>query len=235
VGTEIQLRREGNLMAKITADSLMDGRADVVEPPPNGSNIAENAVALLYDLNLLPTKADLDKAGEGNTAAFKSPPQSVALIEAGGTALTKWWAAGGSALILVVWGSVRQFWNSGSSKDVHQQLIWAAAIVSTALVVGIAYLLASDLQGRASAMVQTISARRDVGSAFISAAAGANTAQSPVILPVQGRTATNLVGEDSPGWHVIAMQPNTDASKIKYLLVKGGATSWVESASVRFT
>jgi hypothetical protein len=218
--------------------ALMADRFKVKAPELEGGDIATSAVTLLYDLNLLPTETDLNTAGVG-AAAFKSPPTSVALIEAGGTALTKWWAAGGSALILVVWGAVRQFWSSGNSKDVHQQLIWGAAIVSVALVVGIAYLLSTDIQGRASAMAQTISARREIGAAFINAASKqaseTSASQTAQILPIQGRTATNLDGEDSPGWHVIAMQPSTDASKVKYLLVKGDTTSWVASASVRFS
>jgi hypothetical protein len=219
-------------MAKIQADTLMDSRADVSAPGP-GANIGEDAVTLLYDLNLLPTKADLDSAG-GGKAAFGGPSQSVALIEAGGSAVSKWWAAGGSVLIVGAWGSVVHFWDSKSSAGVHTTLIWAATIVTAAAAVGIAYLLSSDLQGRASAMVETINARREIASTFITAATQANGDSQPLVLPVQGRTATNLVGEDSPGWHVIAVQPNTDASKVKYLLVKGATTEWVAAASVQF-
>jgi hypothetical protein len=238
----------GNLMATIDTADLMLNRVEVGAPALEGGNIAESAVSLLYDLNLLPPQNDLEKAGQGS-AAFTGPPQTVALIEAGGTAISKWWATGGSVLILAVWGAVTAFWNNSNNTDLHGQLVWSGAILSAALVLGIAYLLSSDMRGRSLAMVETIQARREIGMAFIAAAsqhptgasaalpsaALASAAPSPQILPVQLMNARNLDGADSSGWHVIAMQPNADAAQVKYLLVKGEITEWVGSSSVHFS
>lgn len=52
----------------------------------NGSDVAGPAVAILRQLYLLPTSTELDKAGSAS-ALFGGPPQSVAVIEAGATAL----------------------------------------------------------------------------------------------------------------------------------------------------
>ncbi len=82
--------------------------ADVAIPGKavsSGADIARPVRALLEDLQLLGTKEQSDNAS-GFVAAFKGPPQSVALIEAGATAATKWWATGLGASIIAVWGSI---------------------------------------------------------------------------------------------------------------------------------
>ena len=132
-------------MADVTmtgnADSAksMTDRSPVTMPPTANGDVAQSIVTLLYDLNLLPTKAQLDAAG-GPGPFIGGPPQSVALIEAGGMALSKWWAAGGAVLIGGVWATARGVWSG--TPNIHGQLIVAACVVSAALVLGIAYLLA---------------------------------------------------------------------------------------------
>jgi hypothetical protein len=51
-------------------------------------------------------------------------------------------------------------------------LLWGAAIVSAALVVGITFLLSADIRGRATATVATIEARAQVADTVIRAAHG---------------------------------------------------------------
>lgn len=51
------------------------------------------AKAFLQGLKLLGSDKEMDAAGNA-AAAFTGPAQSVALIEAGATAASKWWATG---------------------------------------------------------------------------------------------------------------------------------------------
>src|SRR5205807_765660 len=57
-----------------------------------GEDVSAPLVQLLRDLHILATETDMEKAGSA-TSAFTGPPQSVAIIEAGATALGKWWTA----------------------------------------------------------------------------------------------------------------------------------------------
>lgn len=146
-------------------DKTMAHRFPVNLPAASG-DVAEAIVTVLYDLNLLPTKDDLDQAGDAG-ASFRGPPQSVAVIESGATALAKWWAVAGSGVLGGLWISVAAFWRNNT--DIRGQMLWSAAIVSAAIMVGVAYLLASDVRGRAAAMVETVTARKDVAKAIIDA------------------------------------------------------------------
>ena len=218
-------------------DPVVDtmGGRNPVTLPSSGGDVAPSIVSLLYDLNLLPTQADLAAAG-GAGAVLGGPSQSVAVIESGATALSKWWAAGGSAVIVGAWAAVKLMW--GANGDVHAPILWCAAIVSAAIVLGVAYLLASDVRGRAAATVETVRARQEIGAALIDAAlrntAAAEQAEPPAILPLRGLPSVNLDGADSDGWLAIAMEASTDADKVRYLLVKGDSKQWVGSNKVRF-
>ncbi len=67
---------------------------------PEGADVAAPAAGVLRELHLLPTKEELAEAGKA-AALLGGPPQSVAVIEAGATALSKWWAGGLGATLAV--------------------------------------------------------------------------------------------------------------------------------------
>src|SRR4029453_19243141 len=115
---------------------------------------------LLEGLNLLPSKADL-KTAEGFASAFKGPPESVSLIEAGATAANKWWAAGLGGGVIAAWTAVRGWWD-GTIPATQPVALWVAAIVTAAAVLGIAYLLGSDVRGRAAVATETVRVRAAV-------------------------------------------------------------------------
>lgn len=130
----------------------------------DGGDLSVPTMSLLYDLNLLPSPNELTNAGNAR-ATFGGPPQSVALIEAGATAVAKWWSTAGGAVVAAAWGSVTLFW--GHHSAIHAEMLWAASIVTAALVLAIATLLATDVRGRAAASVATIQARADVAAALL--------------------------------------------------------------------
>ncbi len=63
-----------------------------------GDNIELPTVDLLRALNLLGTDTEITASGKF-VSAFTGPADSVAVLEAGGTALSKWWAASGAATV----------------------------------------------------------------------------------------------------------------------------------------
>ena len=224
-----------NEIADVSTDDLMKGRPRIALP--DNTDVATAAVGLLYDLNLLPSKQDLADAGDFG-AAFGGPPASVSVVESGATALAKWWAVAGTVIATGTWAAVAGFWNKEENKPIHNVILWCAAILSASIVLGIAYLLASDVRGRAAATVETISARRDIAKAVIEAGlqrAKAAAEELGEVVPIPKMEVKNTDGGDSPGWHAIAMQVNSDASKVKYLIVKGGDKVWLDSQYVTFT
>lgn len=143
----------------------------------NDGDISKPTVDLLGNLNLLPSNKDLELAGTW-TAGLQGPPQSVALIEASATALSKWWAAGLGATVLGAWGAVQTFWGDNPAPTQRVMLL-AAAIASAAIVLAIGYLLASDIRGRAAASVATIEARARVATSMIAASERASSTPPP--------------------------------------------------------
>ena len=143
---------------QIPGKAVSDKAADVRKP------VRE----LLQDLYLLGTPDDTKKAGDLK-AAFEGPPQSVALIEAGATAATKWWAAGLGAIVIATWIKVAAWWGN-QDPDLKRSVIFGAAFVTGTAVLAISYLLASDIRGRAAAAVATVQARSHVAVEMIQAA-----------------------------------------------------------------
>lgn len=137
--------------------NALDDETDLVTPAAN----------LCRGLYLLGDQAEMEKAGAA--ATFAGPPQSVALIEAGATALSKWWAAGLGGVIIATWSSVFG-WYAGQPQPLKIVILWAAGIITAALVLAIAYILGSDIRSRARAAVATIEARSRIAEAFIRAA-----------------------------------------------------------------
>jgi hypothetical protein len=216
--------------------------ADEVQIPsqavsPDGADLCPPVRGLLEGLDLLGTGPESEQAN-GFMAAFTGPPQSVALIEAGATAATKWWAAGLGATVVGIWGSVAA-WYDDQPEPVQVALLGGAALVTAALVLAIGYLIASDVRGRATASVSVIQARTKVATSMIEAARDLHTPAEPappqtIPLP-SGLRARNLDenGDARKGWLVVAMERHADGS-VEYLLVKGSQQVTLPAAKVQF-
>lgn len=203
----------------------------------DGDDIAPPTTALLRELNLLPSPEDL-KAASGFVAAFTGPPESVAVIEAGATAATKWSSAGLGAALAAVWAAVAGFWG-GITDEVRVAVLLAGGLLSAAVVIAIGLLLSSDVRGRAAASVATIQARSLVAQAMTVAAQksarddGATAVEVTALQP--GLTARNHArpSADEDGWRVIALERSADGS-IKYRLVKGSREALVSPPDLSF-
>jgi hypothetical protein len=229
----------------VTAVSEETFEVKVPDSAVAGDTVDEPTVKLLRTLNLLPTDKDLAKGG-GASALFKGPPDSVALIEAGATAAAKWWATGLGAAVIAIWGPIREWW-LGEDAGTQEVALWIAGIVTAAAVVGIAYLLASDVRGRAAAMAETIRARATVADAFVRAAESAH-ARTPVgsdgggdgtvlrfaALPAPLKVNNHVKGgKAESGWRAIALLTDGE-KKTQYLVVKGTDSDWVAAGTVEF-
>lgn len=202
----------------------------------NGADLLEPLQGLLRGINVLPTDADMAKAGTV-WATFGGPPQSVALIEAGATAANKWWAAGLGGTVLTVWGSLLKWWG-GQEAATQRVALWAVALITAAAVVGIAYLLGSDVRGRAAATVATIEARAKLADAMILSSRKTYSPVAPdaqaqfVALPTAMEVRYIRKGSgDEGGWLAVALMSNGKGIN-RYLLVKQGLHEWAESADV---
>jgi hypothetical protein len=209
-------------------------RADIAD------DLATPTVDLLRDLNLLPTPGDLE-AADGPNAAIGGPPQSVALIESGATALAKWWSVAGAGAVGAIWVSVRKFWD-GNDPANQRVLLWAAAIVSAAIVLAIGWLFGSDLRCRAQVQSATVQSRADVAKAILrlaeavhaepDAAAAANPPPGGPVAPLpSGVKVTYSKHVQVPGrkadWTALAVRLDgddhngSDAANVHYLLAQG--------------
>jgi hypothetical protein len=195
---------------------------------------------------LLPTKEDSDKLGA--KAFLIGAPDSVAVIEAGLTAGSKWWSAGIGVSSAAITVAFTRAWTAIPDESKPFALL-ALGLVLAAATIGIAYILGSDVRGRASASTATIEARRDVASAMLDQA---GKAHKPAVVPPAGgalaaappaggpsyfhlpmiENVTLLDGPDTDGWRVIAGR-QVD-KKVEYLLVRGENTRWAASRVVRF-
>lgn len=189
-----------------------------------GKDVLEPSVNVLMALNLLS-----DTEQSGIAGAFAGPPASVSIIEAGATAASKWWSVTGAGAVGGIWVSVRGFWNGNSEANQRVMLV-AASIATAALILAIGYLLASDVRGRAAAMVATIDARARV------AAAVTRVARSDV-QPVRGElrflpiTAYRVKytaerKDNESGWTALAMSAKDDGSDAKLFLGKDNTFVW---------
>jgi hypothetical protein len=204
-----------------------------------GQDVSAPAVALLGEVNLLPSDDDMKKAGSP-AAVVAGPPQSVALIEAGATALAKWWAGGLGAAAVGVWGSIGLFW-SEQPPETQRVLLWIAAIVSATLVLSLGLIISADIRGRAAASVATIGARATVAETMTHVAQETTvqttepSAPAIVSLPASPRvTYLKKPAQEEKGWLAVAMQGDADATKVKYLVVKGTEQAWAEASELRF-
>ena len=178
-----------------------------------GTDVGLPTRTLLRELNLLGAPEENENA-HGFTALFTGPPQSVALIEAGATAATKWWATGLSALVIAGWGNISTWWPDQELSN-QVAVLAGASFVTAILVAAIAYLIASDVRGRAIATVSIVEARATVARAMIQAAQAAH-APTPAefakeIIPLPKPLPAKLLkGKDSDGWRATAMERQPD-------------------------
>ena len=202
-------------------------------------DLVKPSTDLLIGLNLLGTE-DEQKSADGPLAIFTGPPQSVALLESGATALSKWWAAGLGASIAALWGTVATWWG-GQPADIKVGVVWGTAIATSALVLAVAYIVGSDVRGRATAAVATINSRAHVAGTYDDNAAklysppppAAAAVMLPVVTPLPGLPAQwdARPGPDEAGWLAIAMRSRNEDS-IEFLLTKAGTHRWAPSEQV---
>jgi hypothetical protein len=220
----------------------MNDQISVVQIPGKAvsdkTDVREPVRELLQDLYLLGTPEETKKAGDLK-AAFEGPPQSVAVIEAGATAATKWWSAGLGAIVIATWVKVAAWWGN-QDPDLKRTVIFGAAFVTGSAVFAISYLLASDIRGRAAAAVATVQARSHVAVEMIQAAQEVyekpSAASEVQLIPLpSGLKVTNTIeaGRNEKDWLAIAIERQSDG-KLKYLVVKGNDKKLVEADHLIF-
>lgn len=201
-------------------------------------DVSEPVRKLLEDLYLLGTKDETEKAGS-KSALLQGPPQSVALIEAGVTTGTKYWAAGLGVTVIAAWARVATWWG-GQPVGIKQVVVGGAAFLTAAVAIAISYLLAQDLRGRAAAAVATIEARAEVAMGMIKAAedvyAGSAAASEIQLIPLPtGLKVRNITKKGTAaetGWLAVAMQ--VQDGKRKYIVVKGPDEEDLEVSQLEF-
>jgi len=218
---------------------------------PSGAVAADDDVStptvqLLRDLSLLPSAADLGKAN-GVGAAISGPPDSVAIIEAGATAASKWWAGGIAAAATGWTATAIKIWNNLDDTGAWNQpfLLLSIGLVLSSAAFAIGYLLASDVRGRAAAMVATIEARRDVAVTMLEAAGEASRSivpatpalepgtMSPLPSNLSASNGTKHGASAEAGWRAVAVRES--GASMDFLLVKDSEAEWVGIADVKFT
>lgn len=218
--------------AFVTDEPIYTSQLPAKAVSKDGGDLVVPVTDLLRALSLLPKQGEF--AGPG--AAFKGTPDSVSVIESGATALSKGWAAGGGVAILSLWASVGGWWIKQSG-DIQVGVLWAAALASVALVLGLAYIVGSDVRGRALATVATLEARAAVAQSFIREAAALYTpdltptsVQIIAISPPQPMKWIARQASDESGW--IASASRFQGDETKYWLSKGAVQQWVDSSEV---
>jgi hypothetical protein len=106
-------------------------------------------------------------------------------------------------------------------------------------VLALAYIIGSDLRGRAAAQVATIQARSNVADLMV-------RTSGRLFIPTPTASAEQLValpapldvqyahgnGDGRSGWRAIALQSNGDGST-RYLIAKAAMHKWVDAVDVQ--
>lgn len=140
-----------------------------------GDDLLKPMQDLMRGLSLLPTSDDLRQ--NSAQAAIRGTPESVSIIEAGGTALSKGYAVvitalGGSAAVAT---GVTGFWG-GETTGVRIALTAGTAVFLAAAVIAIAVIVAADVGGRASGAVAQYDARRQIAVSVLELSLAAHRA-----------------------------------------------------------
>jgi hypothetical protein len=162
---------------------------------PKAEDLSAPMQQLLKDLNLL--------EGEGTVSPVRGTPQSLQVITAGGTALSKGWAAfvglfgGGGAL----WAALQGFGADPQDEALQRAVFVAsAAVLLAAAVIAIAIIVRADVVGRAEASAAEYAARASVANALL------NSFQYGRPLPIPLREPRNWLrkkdarGRVDPKW-----------------------------------
>jgi hypothetical protein len=144
-------------------------------PHTTVSSIASDAdvgpplAQLLIDLDIKGTESDQQQASSFGRA-FTGTPTSVAIIEAGATAASKWWAAALAALGggTAIWAGFSNFWNSQSKIQNH--LVIGAALIIAASALSIGLIMYGDVRARGQGAAAQYHARATIAAAFLAAA-----------------------------------------------------------------
>lgn len=136
----------------------------------SGEDLATGLRALLQDSRLLETTDDEAKG----VGLFSGTPQSMQIVTAGSTALTKWWTAATAALGGggAIFAAVSTFWKdfgTGTEAAIQRSaLMVAAALLASAVVLAISAMVRADVEGRANAQAAAYAARGVYAAAFMS-------------------------------------------------------------------
>jgi hypothetical protein len=159
---------------------------------------------LLINVGLSPTPADAkDSATAGNDV-----PQSVAIIEAGATQISKASANQVKALggLTGIAGAVAAFWEK--NHDIRIIVVAAAAFVLAAALIAIAVIVSSDVRARANAAAAQYDARARVAEAYLQGAVSSFI--HPPAAAVNGQAAVKAAAK--------ALPPGVDARTLAILL-----------------
>jgi hypothetical protein len=190
----------------------------------NDADILSPLKTLEQGLYILPADGTLPNAGVA--ATFTGPPDSVAIIEAGATALSKWWSVviaglGGAAVIT---SAVTKFW-SGQTGGVRIVLIGGLAGVLIAALIAISVMVAADVRGRAQGQVALYIARANIATQFLQQSAGHPPAAAAQGSPPAGADAVSAAqGNPSAGMGVLSQAMN---QSVPIFLAAGSASALV--------
>jgi hypothetical protein len=177
----------------------------------SGRDLLSPLKELEQGLGILPDDKDLAKSGAA--ATFTGPPDSVAIIEAGATALSKWWSVaigslGGAAVIT---SAATKFWN-GQTGAARVALIGGMAGLLVAALIAISLIVAADVRGRAQATVALYAARATIAAQFLQASLSISRPASVSDDTASGTTASRANTASSPADLAAATSPRVGAS-----------------------
>ncbi len=139
----------------------------------SGEDLLVPLQRMLTGINVLGSSSD------ATGGAFQSPPQSVAIIESGATALTKWWSGAIAALggTTAIAAAATRFWN-GQQGGSRIALLATTGAVIAAVILALAWIVSSDVRGRASGACCIYEARSGVAQKFLDVALAASSQAS---------------------------------------------------------
>ena len=170
-------------------DTQLPGKFVAAEAADVGGPAAD----LLKLWQLLPA-ASADKV-----SALTGTPDSVAVIKTGMSAAAKWWSTAGVGAATLT-ALLAQF---NALPDVLQRSVGIGLPVFTsAVVLGVAYIVANDVRGRADATQQQLQSRAAVLQAYLAllAATRAPVASTSAAAASDGSTAGAGATADGDGW-----------------------------------
>lgn len=172
-----------------------------------GDDLLPPIQEILRGLSILPTADDLKE--NSAKAALRGTPDSVSIIEAGGTALSKGYAVviaalGGSAAVA---SGITGFW-SGEGTGVRIALTAGTAALLAAAVLAIAIIVAADVGGRAAGAVAQYDARRQVAVSLLELSVAAHR-QATAGATHAGRTGSVVWAVAVAGWPAEVVRSGT--------------------------